>query len=362
MRAYNLSAEDVMKALSEQSMIGSPGRLGQATGMTSQSKEYVLTYIGRYNKPEQYGNIILKANPDGEVVRLKDVGEVELGPQFFDIYSDINGHAAASIVLKQAPGSNAAEVIEAIKTALEKITKESFPRGIDFEVIPLENQGMIYAVIEAARGSTLGYTSAKCHELETIAKGIDEITSVSSLAGYEIRTEGRGSNAGTCFIHLKSPSDRKLTPRQISEKLEEKCRTIAGVKLEFYEPPAFSVFVAAGGFSVRLLDKTNSSNDKLLGRVTETFMDDLSKRKDLEGLFPFLAGHYPQYDLVINNDLAMQKGVSIANAMENLPIVVQAGPKLRRLGEDFANLFVKNNRGEMVPYSSFMQLKQKQGK
>ena len=65
MRAYNVSSDDVMKALSEQSMIGSPGRLGQATGKTSQSNEYVLTYVGRYNKPEQYENIILKANPDG---------------------------------------------------------------------------------------------------------------------------------------------------------------------------------------------------------------------------------------------------------------------------------------------------------
>src|SRR6478752_5273399 len=126
MRAYNVSSEDVMKALAEQSIIGSPGRLGQATGKTSQSKEYVLTYVGRYNKPEQYGNIILRANPDGEILRLRDVGEVELGPQFFDIYSDINGHPAASVVLKQAPGSNAAEVIESIK-------KESFPPGMDYE-------------------------------------------------------------------------------------------------------------------------------------------------------------------------------------------------------------------------------------
>ena len=133
MRAYKLSSEDVMKALSEQSIIGSPGRLGQATGKTSQSKEYVLTYVGRYNKPEQYENIILKANPDGEILRLKDVGEVELGPQFFDIYSDINGHPAASIVLKQAPGSNAAEVIEEIKAELEQIKKESFPPGMDYE-------------------------------------------------------------------------------------------------------------------------------------------------------------------------------------------------------------------------------------
>ncbi len=79
----------------------------------------MLTYIGRYNKPEQYGNIVLKSNPDGEILRLNQVAQVELGPQFFDIYSDINGHPAASIVLKQAPGSNAAEVIESIKTELE---------------------------------------------------------------------------------------------------------------------------------------------------------------------------------------------------------------------------------------------------
>src|SRR5690606_13352294 len=68
MRAYNVSVEDVMEALAEQSIIGSPGRLGQATGMTSQSKEYVLTYVGRYNQAEQYANIIIRAKPDGEIL------------------------------------------------------------------------------------------------------------------------------------------------------------------------------------------------------------------------------------------------------------------------------------------------------
>ncbi|MGB8222730.1 MAG: efflux RND transporter permease subunit, partial [Polyangiales bacterium] len=152
MRAYNVSVDDVMEALAEQSIIGSPGRLGQATGMTSQSKEYVLTYIGRFNEPEQYANIILRATPDGEILRLRDVcvppqpadGEdveesadehegVELGSEFFDIYSDVDGHPAASIVLKQAPGSNAAEVIKEIKATLEKL-KASFPPGMDYEI------------------------------------------------------------------------------------------------------------------------------------------------------------------------------------------------------------------------------------
>src|SRR3954468_23528252 len=133
MRAYKVSTEDVMKALAEQSVIGSPGRLGQATGKTSQSLEYVLTYVGRYNKPDQYANIVLRANAEGEILRLKDVADVELGSEFFDIYSDVDGHPAASIVLKQSPGSNAAAVIEEVKKELERIKAESFPPGVDYQ-------------------------------------------------------------------------------------------------------------------------------------------------------------------------------------------------------------------------------------
>ena len=77
--------------------------------------------------------------------------------------------------------------------------------------IPGEDQGMIYGVIQTPPGSTLEYTNAKSHELQEIAKEIEEVTSVSSLAGYEVLTEGRGSNAGTCLINLKPWSDRKLT-------------------------------------------------------------------------------------------------------------------------------------------------------
>ena len=112
MRAYELSSEDVMKAIADQSMIGSPGRLGQATGRTSQTVEYVLTWVGRYNTTEQYENIILKSNPQGEILRLKDVATVSLGSSFYDLYSDIDGNPSAAIVLKQTPGSNATVVIE----------------------------------------------------------------------------------------------------------------------------------------------------------------------------------------------------------------------------------------------------------
>jgi len=671
MRAYNVSTDDVMKALREQSVIGSPGRLGQATGKLSQTKEYVLTYIGRFNKPEQYEDIILRANPDAEILRLKDVAEVELGSQFFDIYSDINGHPAASIVLKQAPGSNASEVIESIKEELEHIKKESFPPGMDYEFaydvskfldasiekvlhtlleafilvslvvymflgdlrstliptlavpvslvgtffvlrlmglsinlitlfamvlaigvvvddaivvveavhakmaqkhlspylatmevvheisgaiiaitlvmtsvfvpvtfipgavgtfyrefgitmatsiilsglvaltltpvlcamilkphshagadahangteananaspvkkrrglgvrllvmlggllvlggvtylayelwgpvgfllillplvrgpfdravewvtgayativrgiatrrlltlgvvggfaagivvittqlatgfIPGEDQGVIYAVLQTPPGSTLEYTNDKSQELEKIAKEIEEVTSVTSLAGYEVLTEGRGSNSGTCIINLKTWAERKRTARQLIDVLEEKCRRMSNVKLEFFEPPAVPGFGTAGGITMLVLDKTFSDNYQRLGEVTEKFMGALKERKEVSNLFTFYAANYPQYEIIINNDAAMQKGVSIKTAMDSLNILigstweqgfirfnffykvfVQAKPEFRRYPEDLDNLFVKNDKGEMVPYSAFITLEKKLG-
>ena len=134
MRAYSVSTEEVMKALEEQSVIGRPGRLGQATGKRSQALEYTLTYQGRYNKPEQYQDIIIRSNPNGEFLRLKDVAKVELGSEFFDIYSNIDGHPSASIVLKQTYGSNASQVIRDVKTKLEELKRNSFPAGMEYEI------------------------------------------------------------------------------------------------------------------------------------------------------------------------------------------------------------------------------------
>ncbi|VTS02739.1 multidrug transporter : RND efflux system, inner membrane transporter CmeB OS=Sandaracinus amylolyticus GN=DB32_2324 PE=4 SV=1: ACR_tran: ACR_tran [Gemmata massiliana] len=709
MRARAISTEDVMKALAEQSIIGSPGRIGQATGQTSQSIEYVLTYKGRYSKAEEYANIILRANANGEILRLGQVcgipdpikarqalpaviggagaaalpkappPGIELGSEFFDIYSDINGHPAASIILKQSPGSNAAVVIKEIKKELDRIKRESFPPGMDYELaydvssfldasiekvlhtlleafilvslvvymflgdlrstlipilavpvslvgtffvlqlmglsinlitlfalvlaigvvvddaivvveavhakmadkhlspyratmevlheisgaiiaitlvmtavfvpvtfipgpvgtfyrqfgitmatsivlsglvaltltpvlcamilkphagghsshtthakkrlglqvvllyvaggvlvlapitylayhlwgavgflfillpfvrgpfdravekvtsgyagflrhivtrralsmavvggfaagivvvntklptgfIPGEDQGIIYAVIQTPPGSTLEYTNAKSHELEEIAKEVEEVTSVTSLAGYEVLTEGRGSNAGTCIINLKNWTDRKRTAREIIEELEHKCRRMSNVNLEFFEPPAVPGFGAAGGVSVVLLDKTNTSDYQRLGEVNNKFMAALKERKELTNLFTFFATDYPQYELIINDDVLYQKGLTKSKVLDNLNIqigstyeqgfilfnqfykvYVQASPEFRRLPKDLKDMFVKSEReievknektgkmekvrveGEMVPYSAFMELKKKQG-
>ncbi len=617
MRAYNISVDDVMEAMGDQSIIGRPGRLGQSSGITAQSLEYVLTYKGRFNKPDEYENIIIRANAEGESIKLKDIAKIEIGSEFFDIYSNLDGHPSAAIVLKQNVGSNATEVIQEVKDKLDEM-KANFPPGVDYKIsydvskfldasveqvihtlrdafilvalvvfvflgdwrstlipiiavpvsligaffvmqmfglsinlitlfalvlaigivvddaivvveavhakmeekhlspynavkevmgeisgaiiaitlvmvsvfvpiafmtgpvgtfyrqfsitmassivlsaivaltltpvlcgmilknnhglpkrkslvdwaidkfnhgfekvtnryvrllklivnrrvvtmsvlaafcvgiafenkimpagfIPGEDQGTIYAIIQTPPGSTLERTNKVSGELQKICEEIEGVESVSSLAGYEIMTEGRGSNAGTCLINLKDWSDREQSVGEIIEELEAKSKDLGAV-VEFFEPPAVPGFGSSAGFSLRLLDKNTTTNYQDFDKINKDFMEALGNRKELSGLFTFFAANYPQYELEIDNEAAMQKGVSIGTAMENLNILigstyeqgfirfdrffkvyVQSAPEFRRLPSDVLNLFVKNDHGEMVPYSSFMKLTKKQG-
>lgn len=617
MRAYNISSEELMKAIDEQSIIGRPGRLGQASGITAQSLEYTLVYSGRFNTPEQYGEVIIRANAEGELLRLKDVANIELGSEFFDIYSNKDGYPSAAIVLKQNYGTNASDVIAQVKERMEEM-KAYFPAGMDYEVnydvskfldasiekvirtlgeafllvalvvflflgdwrstliptlavpisligtffvmsafglsinlitlfalvlaigivvdnaivvveavhvkmqeenidaykavrkvlgeiggaivaitlmmtsvfipvgfmsgpigvfyrqfsitmaasivlsgvvaltltpvlcamilknthgqpkrrtpidfiidgfnrwfekitgryvqvlnkivarrlitivlllifvagtffvnkglpvgfIPSEDQGMIYAIIQTPPGTTLEATNKVARNLQKMAEKVEGIASVSSLAGYEILTEGRGSNAGTCLINLKDWDDRELSVHEIIEKLEEKSKDFGAV-IEFFEPPALPGYGAAGGLSLRLLDKTNGTDYQEFDKINQDFMSELDNRKELTGLFTFYAANYPQYELQIDNKLAMQKGVSIGKAMENLNILIgstyeqgfirfnnffkvytQASPEYRRYPSDILNYYVKNEEGEMVPYSAFMKMIKQQG-
>jgi len=617
MRAYNVSVEEIMDAIDEQSIIARPGRLGQASGIEAQSLEYVLTYKDRYNTPEQYEDIIVRTNSEGEILKLKDLAKIELGSEFFDIYSNKDGYPSAAIVLKQIYGSNASEVIEEVKEKME-IMKKSFPPGMEYEIsydvssfldasiekvihtlgeafilvalvvfiflgdlrstlipilavpisligtfifmkmfgltinlitlfalvlaigivvddaivvveavhakmeekhlspykavqqvlgeisgaivaitllmtavfvpltfmsgpvgifyrqfsitmassiilsgivaltltpvlcamilknnhgkakkrtpisifidvfnrlfekvtgkytnflekivsrrlvtflviggfaiatffvnknlpagfIPSEDQGQIYAIIQTPPGSTLETTNKVARELQAIAEEVDGVKSVSSLAGYEILTEGRGSNAGTCLINLEDWNEREHSVNEIIEELEERTEEFGAV-IEYFEPPAIPGYGAAGGLAFRLLDKNNNTEAHEFDQINKDFINELSKRPELTGLFTFYAANYPQYELEIDNKLAMQKGVTIGKAMENLNILIgstyeqgfirfnnffkvytQADPKFRRYPSDILDYYVKNEAGEMVPYSAFMKLKKKQG-
>jgi HAE1 family hydrophobic/amphiphilic exporter-1 len=247
----------------------------------------------------------------------------------------------------------------------------SLPSGF----IPNEDQGMFYAVIQTPPGSTLERTNQIAEKLQKIAEGIDGVKSVSSLAGYEILTEGTGANSGTCLINLKSWEDRTKSSQEIIKELEEKSKDIPGATLEFFQPPAVPGYGAAGGFELRLLDKAGSGDFKRMENVSKDFVKELNKRPELASVFTFFSASFPQYMLNIDNDIAQQKGVTIENATNTLStligsnyeisfikygrqykVMVQASPEYRALPEDIMKLYVKNNRDEMVPFSAFMKM------
>ncbi len=617
MRAYNISAAEVLKAIDEQSVLARPGRVGLSSGIAAQSQEYVFTYKGWYNKPEQYDNIIVRANPNGEILTLKDIGKVEAGSEFVDIYSNKDGHPSASLVLKQNPGSNAKSVIDDVKVKLIELEKD-FPPGIEYEInydvskfvdasiekvlhtlveafllvalvvfiflgdwrstfipilavpvsligafvamnafgisinlvtlfalvlaigvvvddaivvveavhvkmeednlspyravqkvikeisgaiiaitlvmasvfipvafmsgpvgvlyrqfsltmasaiiisgfialtltpvlcaillknthgkpkkktpinqflnwfnktfdkatnkyekflglivnrriitfgvlilfgfgisginkvlpagfIPSEDQGQIYAIIQTPPGTTLERTNEISKKLQALAGKVEGVLSVTSLAGYEILTEGRGSNAGSCLINLKDWAERKNSAKEIIEELEEKSKDLPA-NIEYFEPPAIPGYGTSDGFSLRLLDKGSEVDYQEFDKVNAEFLSALKERKELTGLFSFYSAKYPQYEILIDNKMAMQKGVSVGEAMENLNVMIgstyeqgfirfnnfykvytQAGPEFRKQPSDILNMYIKNEHGEMVPYSAFMNLKKTQG-
>ena len=133
MTSYNLSTDDIIRSLRAQNIEAAPGKVGESSGKTPQSLQYVLKYRGKFNTPEQYENIILRSNNDGEILRLKDVAEVEFGSKDYDVTSKENGRPSAAIMLKQRPGSNASEVIKNIKSRMEEL-KASFPAGMTYTV------------------------------------------------------------------------------------------------------------------------------------------------------------------------------------------------------------------------------------
>lgn len=131
MNAFDVSTEDVVQCLKEQNVEAAPGKVGESSGKKQQSLQYVIKYSGKYNTKEQYENVVVKRNSDGQILHLKDIAEVEFGSLDYDVLSKENGNPSAAIVLKQRPGSNASDVIKNIKLKMEELQK-SFPAGMSY--------------------------------------------------------------------------------------------------------------------------------------------------------------------------------------------------------------------------------------
>lgn len=134
MLAYNISTDDIIETLQEQNLEAAPGKVGESSGKEAQALQYTLKYSGKFNTPEEYENLVIKATPDGKLLRIKDVADVEFETAYYDVVSKLNGRPCAAIMLKQLPGSNASAVIQEIKERMAQIKSEIFPQGMDYEI------------------------------------------------------------------------------------------------------------------------------------------------------------------------------------------------------------------------------------
>ncbi len=129
----NITIPEIVEAVQAQNNVNPAGKVGGEPVPAGQEFTYAVRAQGRLESEEEFGNIVLRAEPDGSIVRIKDVGRIELGAQTYDVVGRLNGKPAALVALYQLPGSNALEAAEGAKRAMEEL-KSRFPDDLDYVV------------------------------------------------------------------------------------------------------------------------------------------------------------------------------------------------------------------------------------
>lgn len=616
--AYNMSPQEVTAAIRSQNIEAAPGKTGISSDKLPQQLQYVLQYSGKFSTPEEYGQIVLKALPDGSVLRLKDVATIEFDSEDYNMISMTDGKPSASIMIKQRPGSNAREVIQNIKVKMEEIKESSFAPGMDYNIsydvsrfldasisvvlrtlleafllvfivvylflqdfrstlipaiavpvsligtfffmqmlgfsinmltlfalvlaigivvdnaivvveavhvkmhneklppvkatekaireiggaiiaitlvmsavfipvgfmsgtvgifyrqfsltlavaivisgvnaltlspalcalllkpvsynkkkknllerffsgfnkrydklerrykvnlrlflnrrvltyatllifclatwgmtfvlpsgfIPNEDQGMIYVNVDAPPGATLERSEAALNKVQAALLPLEEVETISTLAGYSLMTETEGASFGMGMINLKPWNEREQTAEELMRVYAERVSHIKDADIQFFLPPTVPGFGNASGFELRLQDKTAGTFAEL-DEVAKAFIDKLNADPRLTGVVSGFNPNFPQYLLRVDLAKAAKLGIDVNESMETLQsyvgsfyssnfvrfgqmykVMLQAAPEYRMNPEDLFNMYAKNKEGNMVPYSNFMTMERVYG-
>ncbi|MFV0396688.1 MAG: efflux RND transporter permease subunit [Bacteroidales bacterium] len=610
---YRLSPQDVTTAIRSQNVEAAPGKTGISSDKLPQSLQYVLRYTGKFSTPEEYGEIVIKALPDGSLLRLKDIATIEFDSQAYNMVSMTDGRPSAAIMIKQRPGSNAREVINNIKDKMAEIKEESFAPGMDYNIsydvsrfldasiwsviktlleafllvfivvyiflqdfrstmipaiavpvsllgtftfmqmmgfsvnlltlfalvlaigivvdnaivvveavhvkmhddklppyeasvaaikeigsaiiaitmvmsavfvpvgfmsgtvgvfyrqfsltlavaivisginaltlspalcammlkpvdhhgkrtgwqgklfngfnryydafeqkyhiqlsrflgrrfftyvtlilfivatwgmtnilptgfIPNEDQGMVYVNVEAPPGATLERSEEVLNKIQAALLPLDEVESVSTLAGYSLMTETEGANFGMGMINLIPWDDRDKSAAELALEYQEKTAHIKDAEIQFFLPPTVPGFGNASGFELRLLDKTDAPFERT-AQVANELVTKLNNDPRLRGVVNGFNPNYPQYLLHIDLGRAAKMGIDVQESLESLQtyigsfyssnfirfgqmykVMLQASPEYRTDPENIFDYFAKDANGNMVSYSNFMTL------
>lgn len=610
---YNMSPQDVTEAIRSQNIEAAPGKTGISSDKLPQQLQYTLQYTGKFSTPEEYGEIVLKALPDGSLLKLKDVAEIDFDSEDYNMISMTDGKPSAAIMIKQRPGSNAKKVIENIKAKMEEIKESSFLPGMDYNIsydvsrfldasissvlktlleafilvfivvyiflqnfrstlipaiavpvsligtfffmdmlgfsinmltlfalvlaigivvdnaivvveavhvkmereklspykasveamkeiggaivaitlvmsavfvpvgfmsgtvgifyqqfsltlavaivisginaltlspalcalllkhdrgkskrpnllrrffivfnrgydrferryniglkkylgrkfftyatlilfflatwgissilptgfIPNEDQGMIYVNVNTPPGATLERSEKALNQIQAALLPMDEIETISTLAGYSLMTETEDASYGMGMINLKPWNERDKTAAELLEVYAERTAHIKDAEIQYFLPPTVPGFGNASGFELRLQDRTAASFQET-ARVANMLVDSLNRDPRLQGVTSGFQPNFPQYLLKVDLAQAAKLGVNVNEALESLQsyvgsfyssnfirfgqmykVMLQASPEYRMEPKDIYSLYAKNRNGEMVPYSNFLTM------
>jgi len=255
------------------------------------------------------------------------------------------------------------------------LTSKFLPSGF----IPMEDQGMAYVSVTTPQGATVERTEKVLDDITAIAKKIDGVENVTTLAGYSVVTEIAGSSYGMAMINLRDWKERSKSVEDFIKELTEKTKGISDAEIEVFAPPTVPGFGNTSGFELRLLDRTGGTIENM-DKITKDFVKKLNEAPELKNSFTSFDATFPQYMINIDYDMAAKKGISVDNAMSTLQtmlgsyyatnfirfrqmykVMVQASPEYRETPESILNLYLKNDKGEMVPFSTFITIERVYG-
>ena len=250
------------------------------------------------------------------------------------------------------------------------------PKGF----VPNEDRSMIFTNIELPIGSTLDRTVEVGKELSQRVTEIPGVQSVSITTGFSFMS-GAGSNYGIGFIKLKpwSERDKSQSADAIIQELFKLNAAIPEARLIFFSPSSVPGFGSSSGFDLKVLDNTGGSFSEL-SDVTDYYIQELSKRPEIQYAQTSFNTDYPQYEIEVDVPKAKEAGVSVANILGVLQgyigsiyaadfskygkqyrVYVQALPEDRASSESLSSIFVRNAQGEMAPVTQFIDLKRVYG-
>lgn len=246
--------------------------------------------------------------------------------------------------------------------------------------IPTEDQGIIYVNVTTPPGSTLERTEKVLDEIERTSARLRPVENISTLAGYSLMSDISGASYGMAMINLKSWDQREESVSDLIKELQVRTHHIKDATVEFFAPPTVPGFGNASGFEFRLLNRDRGGDLLEMASVTSDFVDALRQDKVIGSAFTSFDPSFPQYLIHVDQEMAAKKGVTIDKAMNTLQtllgsyyatnfirfgqmykVMLQAYPEYRGKPEDILNLYVKNDKGEMVSYSTFVRLERIQG-